>query len=146
MFKRSFKKRTPGKPKQKRHRSKFETAFNEFCKANGHTLGYETSVLPFVTSPQKRKYHPDWTIREGWYIETKGRLDAKERQKLIYIKQQHPKARILVVFQRFKHKIYKASKTSYWEWCDKQGIEWCGIEHTDRILSFIKEAMRKDIQ
>jgi len=135
------KKRAKKKYPNKKHRSKFETSFNNLCIVNGYTLGYETSVLPFVTPPEKRRYYPDWTIKEGWYIETKGRLDAAGRKKLVFIRQQHPMARILVVFQRHQNKIYKTSKTTYSQWCDKEGIEWCDFKQPERILGFIQEAL-----
>ena len=126
----------------RKHRSKFETNFNDLCKTKGYDLGYETTCLPFTTAPEKRRYTPDWTIRKGWYIETKGRLDSAGRKKLLYIKQQHPDARILVVFQRHQNKIYKGSNTSYSQWATKSGIEWCGYEDSNRIFAFIQEAQK----
>jgi hypothetical protein len=139
--------RKPGavaKPRRKRgvYRSKFEGRFNEQVKElTGVSLGYETTVLPYLTSPQKKRYTPDWTIKEGWYLETKGRLDTANRQKILYIKQQHPTARILLVFQYHQNPIVKGSKTTYSNWCDKNGIEWCSIKDTEKWQAFIKEAL-----
>ncbi len=128
--------------KKKGHRSGLETAFNKVCLLKGIKLGYELkeSVLPFVTAPQKRKYHPDWTIKPGWYIETKGRLTSSDRKKMVYVKEQHPKARILVVFQRPQNKLYKGSPTTYGQWCDKVGIQWAAFEDTAKWMKFIKFA------
>lgn len=123
------------------HRSKFETNFNELCKEEGFDLGYETSVLPFTTEVQKRRYIPDWTIKSGWYIETKGRLVAADRRKMLYVKQQHPEARILVVFQRYQNKLYPGSPTTYGEWATKNDIEWCAYQDKYIWLEFIQEAL-----
>ena len=134
---------SPVKPKRKRgvYRSKFEARFNEKVKeATGVSLGYETDTLPFVTPPQKRRYTPDWTVKPGWYLETKGRLDASNRQKILYIKEQYPTTRILLVFQYHKNTINKGSKTSYGDWATKHGVEWCGIEDVEKWSNFIKEA------
>lgn len=126
----------------KGHRSGLETKFNAICISKGIKLGYETTVLPFTTSPQKRKYKPDWTVKPGWYIETKGRMLSADRKKHLYIKQQHPKIRLLIVFQRPQNKLYKGSPTDYGGWCDKNNIEWCSFEDTKTWQGFIKEALK----
>lgn len=142
--------RKPGtvpKPKRKRgvFRSKFEARFNDaVIELTGVKLGYETTLLPFVTAPQKRRYLPDWTIKAGWYIETKGRLDAANRSKMLYVTQQHPEARILVLFQNSRDFIYKGSTTRYSEWCDKHGVEWCDIKDEAKWLAFIQEAIQSE--
>ena len=130
------------KYKKKEHRSGLETAFNHLCKEKGFELEYETDVLPFVTLPQKRRYTPDWTVRKGRYIETKGRWDSSGRKKALYVKEQHPTVRILYVFQRPNNTLSKVSKTTYGEWATKNGIEWCGFEDTKTWFKWIKEALK----
>ena len=130
------------KVKRKEYRSGLETAFQFICDKERISLGYETSVLPFVTPSQKRRYIPDWTIRDGWYIETKGRLVAADRKKLLLIKEQHPTVRLLVVFQRPQNFIYKKSPTTYGEWATKHGIEWCAFEDTKSWMKFIREGSK----
>ena len=126
----------------KGHRSGLETALDRAFKLKGFNLEYESTVLPFVTSPQKRRYTPDWTIREGWHIEAKGRMSSADRKKHLYIKEQHPTARILIVFQRPQNKLYKNSPTTYGQWCTKMGIEWCAVEDVKIWSKFIKEALK----
>jgi hypothetical protein len=133
----------PPKPKRKRgeFRSKFEARFRDTVLATtGVLLTYEDTVLPFITAPQKRRYTPDWTIKPGWHLETKGRFDAGNRQKVLYIKQQHPNTRILIVFQNSRDFINKGSKTRYSDWCVKHNIEWCDIKDEEIWKAFIKEA------
>lgn len=132
------------KPKfKKKHRSGLETAFQSICTSKRITVGYETDSIPFVTSPQKRRYIPDWTISEGVYIETKGRFTAADRKKALYIKEQHPNIRILYLFQRPDNKLSKVSKTTYGDWCDKNGLEWCGFEDMVTWLKWIKASQTK---
>lgn len=130
----------PKRHDSRTYRSGLEVTFNKILQEQGFNLGYEISVLAFTSPAQKRRYTPDWTIKEGWYIETKGLLDAEGRKKLILIKEQHPSIRILIVFQRHQSKLYKNSPTTYGQWCTKQGIEWCGFEEKEKWLNFIKEA------
>ena len=131
--------------KTKEYRSGFEESFAFELKRRRLKAEYEKDVLAFVTSPQKRRYTPDWTIREGWYIEAKGRLSSADRKKHLYIKEQHPTARILVVFQRPQNKLYKGSPTSYGQWATKVGIEWCAVEDVKVWSKFIKTALKDTI-
>lgn len=124
------------------HRSKFETNFLAQVTKKGFNLDYETSVLAYVSPVQKRKYNPDWTIKPGWYIETKGRFTSSDRKKILLVKEQHPEARILIVFQRQQNKLYKGSPTSYTEWCKANDVECCGFEEQDKWLKFIQEAIK----
>jgi len=126
---------------EEHHRSKFETNFKALCTKEGFDLGYEKDVLPFVTPPENRKYHPDWTIKPGWFIETKGLFTSADRKKTILVREQHPEARILIVFLRSKSTLSKKSKTTYAQWSEKNKIEWCSFEDTDKIFGFIREAL-----
>lgn len=126
----------------KGHRSGLETAFDKITKLKGFNLTYEDTVLAYHTLPQKKRYTPDWTVRPGWYIESKGRLSSADRKKHLYIKEQHPTVRILIVFQRPQNKLYKGSPTSYGQWATKVGIEWCAVEDVKVWSKFIKEALK----
>ena len=87
-------------------------------------LQYEVDVLPYVVPESNHKYKPDFKITDKLYIEAKGIWDRQDREKILLIKQQHPSITICMAFQNAKQKIYKRSKTTYAEWCDKNGIEW----------------------
>ena len=120
------------------HRSGLEDAFRDLCDKEGLKVEYEANSLAFVTPPQKRRYTPDWKISDKCYIETKGVFKAQDRKKAVYIKEQHPDVRILYVFQRAGNTLSKVSKTTYGEWCDKNGIEWCAFSDTTYWQSFIR--------
>lgn len=45
-----------------------------------------------------------------------------DRQKMLWIKEQHPHLDIRFVFTRSASPIYKGSKTTYAAWCQKHGF------------------------
>ena len=63
-------------------------------------LEYEPDSFKYEIPATMHSYTPDWKISETCYIETKGFLGAKDRQKLLYIKEQHPKVIVALVFQK----------------------------------------------
>ena len=90
-------------------------------------------ILPYFT--------PDFTVTKNVYIETKGLWVAKDRQKALFIKEQHPHIRILYVFQR-NQALYKGSKNTYLGWCEKQGLEACTFSDTRAWKEFILKYIR----
>ena len=71
-----------------------------------------------------RTYTPDFILPNGIIIETKGRFIAIDRRKHICIKRQHPELDIRFVFMNARNKIYKGSKTTYADWCNKHDYRW----------------------
>lgn len=63
-------------------------------------------------------------MRNGIIIEAKGLFETKDRQKHLLIKKQYPHLDIRFVFQNPKNTLYKGSKTTYADWCDKYGFKW----------------------
>ncbi|CAB4217485.1 endonuclease I [uncultured Caudovirales phage] len=120
------------------HRSGLEDAFRDLCDKEGLHVEYEANSLPFTTPPQKRRYHPDWKVSDKCYLETKGKFTAQDRKKAVLVKEQHPDVRILYVFQRSKNTLSKSSKTTYGDWCDKAGIEWCTFSDTTYWQDYIR--------
>jgi len=76
-----------------------------------------------------RTYTPDFILYNGIIIETKGRFLAADRRKHIAIKKQHPKLDIRFVFTNSRAKLSKGAKSSYAEWCIKNGFRYY-----DRII------------
>lgn len=87
-------------------------------------IQYEVDVLPYTIPESNHKYKPDFKISDTLYIEAKGIFDQKDRDKILLIKEQHPDIKICMAFMNAKGKIYKRSKTTYADWCEKHGIEW----------------------
>lgn len=125
------------------HRSGLETAFQTLVTSKGYEVEYETDSIPFVTAPQKRRYIPDWKLRDKVYVETKGRFTAADRKKMLYVTEQHPDIKIYMLFQR-NNTISKTSRTTYGDWCDKHGIEWAVFQDTDTWFKwFTKKGKKK---
>ena len=76
-----------------------------------------------------RTYTPDFILNNGIIIETKGRFLSSDRRKHLAIQKQHPKLDIRFVFTNSRVKLYKGSKTSYGEWCNKNNLRYY-----DRII------------
>src|SRR5210317_124984 len=69
-----------------------------------------------------RKYTPDFLLPNGIIIETKGRFTPADRMKHLAIQKQHPNLDIRFVFSNSKSKLRKGAKTTYADWCDKNGF------------------------
>lgn len=120
------------------YRSGFEAKFAEQLKTNGLKAGYEQDKVKFTQPSCERTYTPDWTIREGVYIETKGRFTGADRKKLLWVRESNPDITIYMLFMRSTVTLSKTSKTTYGDWCDKHGIEWADIKDTRRWKSWFK--------
>jgi hypothetical protein len=104
----------------------------------GVEYGHESQWVQYVVPQRDAKYLPDFTINgTNILIEAKGRFGggnprfkqpttdgAKERQKLILLKEQHPELEIRIVFERASTPIYKGSKTTYAKWATDHGFKW----------------------
>ena len=73
---------------------------------------------------KKRTYTPDYRLPNGIVVETKGRLMVDDRQKHIWVKEQHPLLDIRFVFSSSKSKLSPRSPTTYADWCLKNGFKY----------------------
>jgi hypothetical protein len=67
-------------------------------------------------------------LENGIIIETKGRFLVADRKKHMLIKRQHPHLDIRFVFSNSKQKLNKASRTTYADWCNKNGFQYADKE------------------
>lgn len=86
---------------------------------------YETEKLEYIVS---HKYNPDFKLAENVYLEAKGFFDAADRSKHLHIKKQHPEVKVYFIFMNPNLKLNRASKTTYADWCDKNGFEHTTIK------------------
>lgn len=84
---------------------------------------YEKTKLKY-TKTSHHTYTPDFVLPNGIIIEAKGRFTSQDRQKHLLVKEHHPKLDIRFVFSNSKSKLYKGSKTTYGDWCDKNGFKY----------------------
>lgn len=103
-------------------RSGFEHDFAKHCPV---PYEYETEKLPYPVTLTKH-YMPDFILvkKDGskMYLELKGRFTASDRVKMKRIKKCYPLLDIRMVFQMGTNRITKVSKTTYMQWCEKEGI------------------------
>lgn len=104
-------------------RSGLEVAVARQLEDAGVYYTYEEDVLEYTQPAKQRKYTPDFWLG-SMYIETKGRFDTADRQKMLLIKKQHPDLDIRIVFSNSKARISKDSKTTYAMWCEKHGFKY----------------------
>ena len=107
--------------RRKRFRSQFEANFARNLRERKIASLYEQDKIQYI--PKPRTYTPDFYIKEGdFYVETKGRFFATDRTKHLLIKEQHPDIDIRFVFLNAKNKLDKRSRTTYAQWCEKNGF------------------------
>ncbi len=110
------------------YKSKFEKQVAQGFKKAKIGFEYEPEVVRFVQPEKARKYTPDWRITtcsgDVLLVETKGKLTVEDRQKLVWVKEQHPKLNLVILFMNASVKIRKNSPTSYGEWATKNGFTW----------------------
>jgi hypothetical protein len=106
------------------YRSGLEMTIAEDLKAVGIDGEYEQHIINYTKPATQHKYHPDFRLPNGIYVETKGRFLTDDRRKHLLIKEQHPELDIRFLFQNSKTKISKASKTTYADWCIKHGFQF----------------------
>lgn len=120
------------------YRSGLEEKINEQLISSGANYKYEPEKIKYVQPATPRTYTPDFVLykstRNPIYIETKGRLMSADRKKHIWIKDQHPELDIRFLFQNSNTKISKGSKTTYADWCIKNGFLYADKEIPEEWL------------
>lgn len=106
------------------YRSGLEETVADQLDSFGVPYTYEKTKVSYVTPAVEHKYTPDFVLSNGIIIETKGRFLTEDRKKHLLIKQQHPELDIRFVFTRSKTTISKQSKTTYADWCTKNGFQF----------------------
>lgn len=108
-------------------------------ESKGLPLHFESHHLNYTKPETKHKYTPDFILHNGIIIESKGLFDSDDRKKHVLIKQQHPELDIRFVFSRSATKLYKGAKSTYADWCIKNGFMYA-----DKLipLSWLKEPVR----
>lgn len=121
------------------HRSGLEDTLAEELLEHGVPFGYESEIVHYVKPAKKARYTPDFILPNGIIIEGKGRFLTADRQKHLLIRDQKPDLDIRFVFSRSAAKIGKGSKTTYADWCRKNGFQFA-----DRTIpkAWIEEAMK----
>ena len=121
------------------YRSGLEDRISEQLKSLSVPFKYEGFKIKYEVH-ENRTYTPDFELPNGIIVESKGRFVAADRKKHLLVKKQHPELDIRFVFSNSKAKINKGSKTTYGDWCDKNGYLYA-----DKLIpeGWIKEDGKK---
>ena len=98
-------------------------------ESKGIKVEYESEKVAYTIPASQHTYNPDFKLPNGIFVETKGRFVAADRKKHLLVKAQNPTLDIRFVFSNSKNKITKTSKTTYGDWCDKNGYTY-----SDKII------------
>lgn len=114
--------------KAARGASKYRSGLEEKVAALLPEVVYESVKLEYTLPETKHKYLTDFQIGPNSFIEVKGRLMSSERKKYLAVRDQHPEITLRFFFDKSDNKLYKGSKTTYGEWCDKNNFQWTDIK------------------
>tara|TARA_R110000787_G_scaffold123097_2_gene234074 strand:+ start:702 stop:1115 length:414 start_codon:yes stop_codon:yes gene_type:complete len=104
------------------YRSGLEHKTAEMLKKKKVKYTYEETKIKWEDY-RIRKYTPDFILHNGIVIETKGRFTREDRRKHLAIKRQYGKEYdIRFVFSNSRSKLDKGAKSTYGEWCTKNGF------------------------
>jgi hypothetical protein len=106
------------------YRSGLEEKVAQQLQALGIPVNYETEIIEYTKPAKVHKYHPDFKLPNGIYIETKGRFVSADRQKHLLVKAQNPERDLRFVFSNSRGRISKQSQTTYADWCQKNGFKY----------------------
>lgn len=119
-------------------RSGLEDTVNDMLKEHNKLFSYESEKISYIQPQTKHNYTPDFVLNKmdgnKMYIETKGRWVKTDRLKFDLIFEQYPDIDIRFVFQNPNAKLYKGSKTTYAQYCDKKGWRWAKKEIPEEWL------------
>jgi len=127
MFKKILKKNLTSRQVGVRHgfRSGLEERIANELKSFRVRYEFEETKLKYTKPEKIHTYTPDFYLpKQNIYIETKGLFTSQDRQKMRFIKEQHPNIEIRFIFSNAKAKISKKSKTTYGMWAEKYGFKY----------------------
>tara|TARA_R100001377_G_scaffold22923_2_gene12328 strand:+ start:4532 stop:4960 length:429 start_codon:yes stop_codon:yes gene_type:complete len=109
------------------YRSGLEETISDVLRDQGIEVLYETDKIYYTIPTRSSKYTPDFKLPKAngfWYLETKGIWAVADRAKHILIQKQHPNIDIRFLFSNARAKLYKGSKTTYADYCEKNGFRY----------------------
>jgi hypothetical protein len=93
-------------------------------KKAGQPVVFEKVKIEFLTPAELHIYTPDFELKNGIIVETKGLFENADRAKHLYVKLEHPALDIRFVFQNPNARLSKTSKVTYAQWADSYGFKW----------------------
>lgn len=81
-----------------------------------------------------KKYLPDFVLPNGIVLEVKGRFTLEDRKKHLFLKESHPKLDIRFVFDNPNNKLSKGGKSTYADWCNRNGFVFCSAKTLQDVI------------
>lgn len=104
------------------YRSKFEARIAASLIKKNVSFSYESVLLQYQINS---KYCPDFVLKNGVLVETKGHFSQEDRRKMVAVKTQHPDLDIRLCFQNAAVKLTKKKNSmTYGEWATRHGFKW----------------------
>jgi hypothetical protein len=107
--------------KKNKYRSKLEQDVAKHLDFAGVPFLYENRNLVYKVE-EVHRYTPDFDLGNGILLEVKGYFRQADRKKLLLVRSQNPDIDLRLVFQQANNRIHKSSKTTYADWCKKNGF------------------------
>ena len=112
-----------------KYKSNLERSVASLLKKKKIKFQYESQKVRFVQPAKKRVYKPDFELPEtGVFVECKGRLTLADRQKMVWVKEQNPDLRLVILFSKPYNTIRKGSRTTYADWAKENGFDFADWE------------------
>ena len=108
----------------------------------GVPFTYEETKIRYIKPASEHQYTADFELENGIIIETKGRFLVADRKKHLLIKRQQPHLDIRFVFSNSKQKLNKGSRTSYADWCTKNGFLYADKEIPEHWISERRKSIK----
>lgn len=115
-------------------RSGLEEAVSEELTLKNMPFKFESFTIAYVQPEKARRYTPDFLLKNGIIVETKGRFVSEDRKKHLLVKAQYPDLDIRFVFSNPNQRIGKKSKTTYAMWCESKGFKYAKVHVPDAWL------------
>lgn len=116
------------------YRSGLEKKVADLLAASLLDFKHEYLKIPYTVPETKKKYLVDFWLPKypKLIIEVKGQFTAADRKKMLLVQEQRPNEIVVMLFGRAQNVLRKGSKTTYAEWCDKNGIKWIDLADFER--------------
>jgi|TARA_R110000868_G_scaffold232665_1_gene486228 hypothetical protein len=108
----------------KKYRSGSEKKTGDLLESINVPFSFEPHYIEY-TWLEYKKYLPDFLLPNGILLEVKGRFKLEDRKKHLFIRKHHPDIDIRFVFDNPNGKLNKGAKSSYADWCIKNGFLFC---------------------
>ena len=107
-------------------RSKSEEITSGLLKDKKVLFKFEPYFIKYIWIENK-KYLPDFVLDNGIVLEVKGRFTLDDRKKHLFLRKSNPDLDVRFVFDNPNTKLYKGAKSTYADWCSKQGFLFCKL-------------------